>query len=57
MTWESHLKKFLKKYHDIWSKSLKEMNFQYDLYTHTHTENHMKIVKDIFQILLEKKTT
>ena len=24
-----------KKYHDIWSKSLKEMNFQYDLYTHT----------------------
>ena len=44
-----------KKYHDIWSKSLKEMNFQYDLYTHTHTENHMKIVKDIFQILLEKK--
>lgn len=44
-----------KKYHDIWSKSLNEMNFQYDLYTHTHTENHMKIVKDIFQILLEKK--
>ncbi len=44
-----------KKYHDIWSKSLKEMNFQYDVYTHTHTENHMKIVKDIFQILLEKK--
>ena len=44
-----------KKYHDIWSKSLKDMNFQYDLYTHTHTENHMKIVKDIFQILLEKE--
>ena len=37
-------------------KKSKEMNFQYDLYTHTHTENHMKIVKDIFQILLGKNS-
>jgi methionyl-tRNA synthetase len=43
-----------KKYHDIWSKSLKEMYFEYDLYTHTHTENHKKIVQEIFRNLLEK---
>ena len=42
------------KYHKIWSKSLLDMNFQYDLYTNTHTENHMKIVQDIFKVLLEK---
>jgi methionyl-tRNA synthetase len=42
------------KYHQIWSKSLIDMNFQYDLYTNTHTENHMKIVQEIFKILLEK---
>ena len=29
-----------KKYHDIWSKSLKEMNFQYDLYTHTYRKSY-----------------
>ena len=43
------------KYHDIWSKSLKDMNFQYDLYTNTHTDNHMEIVKDIFSDLLAKE--
>tara|TARA_B110001454_G_scaffold63788_1_gene62026 strand:- start:1457 stop:3124 length:1668 start_codon:yes stop_codon:yes gene_type:complete len=42
------------KYHQIWSKSLIDMNFQYDLYTNTHTENHMKIVQEIFKVLLEK---
>ena len=42
------------KYHNIWSKSLKDMNFQYDLYTNTHTDNHMEIVKDIFSDLLDK---
>jgi len=43
-----------KKYHDIWSKSLKEMDFEYDLYTHTHTQNHKNIVQEIFRNLLEK---
>ncbi|MDC0252847.1 class I tRNA ligase family protein, partial [Chloroflexi bacterium] len=43
-----------KKYHDIWSKSLNDMNFQYDLYTHTHTDNHKNIVQEIFKTLLEK---
>ena len=34
-----------KKYHDIWSKSLNDMNFQYDLYTHTHTDKHKNIIQ------------
>jgi len=42
------------KYHKIWSKSLLDMNFQYDLYTSTHTENHKKIVQEIFKVLLKK---
>ena len=42
------------KYHNIWSDCLNEMNFQYDLYTHTHTENHKTIVQEIFKNLLEK---
>jgi len=43
-----------KKYHDIWTKSLLDMNFKYDLYTHTHTQNHKKIVQEIFKTLLDK---
>ena len=43
------------KYHDIWSRSLRDMNFQYDLYTNTHTDNHMEIVKNIFSDLLAKE--
>ena len=36
------------RYHKIWKNSLEKMSFSYDLYTHTHTENHKEIVTKIF---------
>ena len=41
-------------YHAIWQDCLERMNFSYDLYTHTHTENHFKTVQRLFTGLLEK---
>ncbi|MDA1279543.1 MAG: methionine--tRNA ligase [Chloroflexi bacterium] len=41
------------RYHEIWSRSLKEMSFSYDLYTHTHTDGHREVVHDIFTKLKE----
>ena len=43
------------RYHKIWKNSLEKMSFSYDLYTHTHTENHKEIVTKIFLKLKEKK--
>ena len=41
------------KFHNIWSECLDKMNFSYDLYTNTHTENHFKITKWMFSTLLK----
>ncbi len=40
-------------YHSIWKDCLTKMNFSYDIYTHTHTNNHFEIVQDLFKCLLE----
>ena len=42
------------RYHEIWKSSLAEMNFSYDLYTHTHTDRHREIVQEIFTAIKEK---
>lgn len=41
-------------YHAIWADCLRRMHFQYDLYTHTHTENHARVSRDIFARLWER---
>ncbi|HJX04999.1 MAG TPA: methionine--tRNA ligase [Thermoplasmata archaeon] len=42
------------KYHEIDSKAIAEMGFQFDLYTSTHTKNHEVVTQDVFSKLLEK---
>ena len=41
------------RYHEIWKSSLEKMNFSYDIYTHTHTDQHRDVVHDIFTRLKE----
>ena len=41
-------------YHGIWSDCLERMGISYDLYTHTHTDNHREVVQDMFSRLYEK---
>jgi len=50
------------KYHEMHSKALADMGFQYDLYTSTHTKNHEQVTHEVFGKLLagghlEKKVT
>jgi methionyl-tRNA synthetase len=50
------------KYHEINSKALEDMGFQYDLFTSTHTKNHEEVTHEVFNKLLanghlEKKVT
>ena len=40
------------KYHEINSKALADMGFEYDLYTSTHTRNHEEVTHEIFNKLL-----
>ena len=42
------------RYHTIWSDCLRRMRFSYDLYTHTHTQNHFEVVQDLFMRLYKK---
>ncbi len=42
------------RYHEIWSNSFKQMDFSYDIYTHTHTDHHRDVVHDLFRVLDEK---
>ncbi|MDH4123590.1 MAG: class I tRNA ligase family protein, partial [Thermoplasmata archaeon] len=42
------------KYHEINKKALEGIGASFDLYTHTHTDNHINTVQDIFLKLLEK---
>ncbi|MDP6667244.1 MAG: methionine--tRNA ligase [Dehalococcoidia bacterium] len=41
------------RYHAIWSKALSDMNFAYDLYTHTHTDRHREVTQELFTKLME----
>lgn len=41
-------------YHQIWSTCFKKMGFSYDIYTHTHTDQHKDVVHGIFKDLNEK---
>ncbi|PJF45129.1 MAG: methionine--tRNA ligase [Phototrophicales bacterium] len=41
-------------FHESHLKVLQKMGMSFDLYTHTDTENHHRIAKDIFLILLER---
>jgi methionyl-tRNA synthetase len=45
---------FFEIYHNRFLKTLKKVGISYDLYTHTHTENHMRVAQDIFKLLLER---
>ncbi len=42
------------RYHAIWSKALQDMHFSYDLYTHTHTDQHRDVVHDLFNTIKKK---
>ena len=42
------------RYHKIWAESLETLGISYDLYTHTHTDNHIKTVQKIFLKLYEQ---
>lgn len=42
------------KYHEMHTKAIADMGFQYDLYTSTHTRNHELVTQDVFMTLLKK---
>ena len=42
------------RYHRIWSECFQKMGFSYDIYTHTHTDNHRSVVHEIFKKLDEQ---
>ena len=46
-------KKIAEKYHKIWSDTFKELDFSFDLYTKTGTENHKETVQNLFNSLNE----
>ena len=45
--------KISEKYHKIWSETFKELDFSFDLYTKTGTDNHKEIVQNLFNSLNE----
>lgn len=42
------------RYHGINSQAIRDMGFEYDLYTSTHTHNHEAVTQDVFLKLLQK---
>jgi methionyl-tRNA synthetase len=42
------------RFHEIWAKSHADMGFSFDLYTHTHTDQHRDVVHDLFNTIKEK---
>jgi len=42
------------RYHEMDSKAIADMGFEYDLYTSTHTRNHEVVTQDVFTRLLDK---
>ena len=47
-------KEISEKYHNIWSETFKDLDFSFDLYTKTGTENHKEVVQKLFNLLNEK---
>ena len=47
-------KEISEKYHKIWSETFKDLDFSFDLYTKTGTENHKEVVQKLFTILNDK---
>jgi len=44
----------VERYHAEFLDSWQRLGISFDLFTHTHTENHQRIVHDIFRVLLER---
>ena len=44
-------KKIAEKYHKVWSDTFKELDFSFDLYTKTGTDNHKETVQNLFNSL------
>ena len=42
------------RYHDLNSKAIETLGISFDLYTHTHTKNHERVVSEVFLELQEK---
>ena len=47
-------KEISEKYHNIWGETFKDLDFSFDLYTKTGTENHKEVVQKLFNLLNEK---
>ncbi len=47
-------KEIAERYHEINKKAIEDMGIEFSLFTKTHTENHAKIVSEIFLTLLDK---
>ena len=47
-------KEISEKYHNVWSETFKDLDFSFDLYTKTGTENHKEVVQKLFNLLNEK---
>ena len=47
-------KEISEKYHNIWNETFKDLDFSFDLYTKTGTENHKEVVQKLFNLLNEK---
>ena len=47
-------KEIADRYHEINKKAIEGMGIEFSLFTKTHTENHAKIVNEIFLSLLDK---
>jgi len=41
-------------YHDQFTETFKKLGISFDLFTHTHTANHIKVTQDFFLTLLKK---
>lgn len=42
------------RYHEMNKKAIEDMGIEFSLFTKTHTENHFRVVQDIFKRLLDK---
>jgi len=51
---ESTPEKIAFRYHEMNAKALEGIGASFDIYTHTHTENHTRTVHDVFLRLLER---
>ena len=47
-------REIVKRYHKSFLNNWKELGISFDLFTHTHTKNHIETTQDVFRVLLEK---